>query len=186
MRGEPTFPARRYEELNYEAASSEPRVHTRLFSEKLVVDSNATPVCSTSTASMFGNTDSAGIIDARPILSVTLIDELATQRRQILVAHIASDTGRALDLTIFLMAQNVVFGQNHIPNPSTLKSGAAGFSIVGFRDEGSMASQTIDDQRQRLDTSWAGHKTMTAGSTPSGRSTTKSGARGWRSRSRVR
>lgn len=84
---------------------------------------------------------------------------MATQRRQIPVAHIASDTGLALDLTIFLTAQNVVFEQNHIPNHSTLKSGAAGFPIFGFRDEGSMASQTIDDQRQRLNTSWEGGKT---------------------------
>ena len=44
---------------------------------------------------------------------------------------------------------------------TTLKSSAAGFPIFGFRDEGSMASQTIDDQRQRLDTSWAGHTTVT-------------------------
>ncbi|WP_231564964.1 hypothetical protein [Sphingomonas sp. Ant H11] len=44
----------------------------------------------------------------------------------------------ALDLTIFLMAQNVVFEQSHIPNHSTLKSGAAAFPIFAFRDEGSM------------------------------------------------
>ncbi len=135
---------------------------TRACSEKPVVDPNATPVGSTGNASISGNTGSLSITDARPKLSVTLIDEdLATQRRQILVAHIASDTGLALDLTIFLTAQNVVFEQNHIPNHSTLKSGAVGFPIFGFRDEGSMASQTIDDQRQRLDTSLAGRKTMT-------------------------
>ncbi|MEG8058517.1 hypothetical protein QP150_19295 [Sphingomonas sp. 22L2VL55-3] len=104
----------------------------------------------------------AGDADQGRKLSATLIDELATQRRQILVAHIASDPGLALDLTIFLMAQNVVFEQAHVPNHSTLKSGAAGFPIFGFRDEGSMASQTIDDQREKLNTSWAGLPTMTA------------------------
>ncbi|MEG3162720.1 ParB/RepB/Spo0J family partition protein [Sphingomonas sp. LB2R24] len=145
----------------YIGGDGEPRVHTRLFSEKPVVDPNATPVGSTGNAGISGNTGNADISDAGPKLSATLIDELATQRRQILVAHIASDPGLALDLTIFLMAQNVVFEQNHIPNHSTLKSGAAGFPIFGFRDEGSMASQTIDDQRQRLDTNWAGHTTMT-------------------------
>src|SRR3546814_1496111 len=55
-------------------------------------------------------------------------------------------------LTIFLMAQNVVFEQNYVRNHSTLKSSGAQFPIFGFRDEGSMASQTIEDQRQRLDT----------------------------------
>ena len=104
----------------------------------------------------------AGDTEQGAKLSATLIDELATQRRQILVAHVASDPAMALDLTIFLMAQNVVFEQAHVPNHSTLKSSAAGFPIFGFRDEGSMASQTIDDQRQKLDTSWAGLPTMTA------------------------
>ncbi|GAA0675966.1 ParB family chromosome partitioning protein [Sphingomonas insulae] len=141
----------------YIGGDGQPRVHTRLFSEKPVVDPNAPPKESGGAAGEGLASDA----EQGPKLSATLIDELATQRRQILVAHIASDQGLALDLTIFLMAQNVVFEQAHIPNHSTLKSGAAGFPIFGFRDEGSMASQTIDDQRQRLDTSWAGHKTMT-------------------------
>ena len=142
----------------YIGGDGEPRVHTRLFSEKPVVDPNAPPKESGGVA---GEGD-AGDAEQGSKLSATLIDELATQRRQILVAHIASDPGLALDLTIFLMAQNVVFEQAHIPNHSTLKSSAAGFPIFGFRDEGSMASQTIDDQRQKLDTSWAGLPTMTA------------------------
>jgi len=142
----------------YIGGDGEPRVHTGLFSEKPVVDPNAP---ATGNSGIAGNTDNGDDADSGPKLSATLIDELATQRRQILVAHVASDPAMALDLTIFLMAQNVVFEQSHIPNHSTLKSGAAGFPIFSFRDEGSMASQTIDDQRQRLDTSWAGHKTMT-------------------------
>jgi ParB family transcriptional regulator, chromosome partitioning protein len=141
----------------YIGGDGEARVHTRMFSEKPVVDPNAPPKV---TGGGFGD-DGAGGIDHGPKLSATLIDELATQRRQILVAHIASDPAMALDLTIFLMAQNVVFEQNYVRNHSTLKSSAAQFPIFGFRDEGSMASQTIEDQRQRLDTSWAGHKTMT-------------------------
>ncbi|MET3828101.1 ParB family chromosome partitioning protein [Sphingomonas sp. PvP055] len=141
----------------YIGGDGEPRVHTRLFSEKPVVDPNAPPKESGGAA---GEGD-AGDGDQGPKLSATLIDELATQRRQILAAHVASDPGLALDLTIFLMAQNVVFEQAHIPNHSTLKSSAAGFPIFGFRDEGSMASQTIDDQSQKLDTSWAGLPTMT-------------------------
>ena len=142
----------------YIGGDGEPRVHTRLFSEKPVVDSNAPPKES---GGATGDGD-AGDAEQGPKLSATLIDELATQRRQILAAHVASDPGLALDLTIFLMAQNVVFEQAHIPTHSTLKSSAAGFPIFAFRDEGSMASQTIDDQRQRLDTSWAGLPTMTA------------------------
>ncbi|MEG3178807.1 ParB/RepB/Spo0J family partition protein [Sphingomonas sp. RB3P16] len=142
----------------YIGGDGEPRVHTRLFSEKPVVDPNAPPKES---GGATGDGD-AGDGEQGRKLSATLIDELATQRRQILAAHVASDPAMALDLTIFLMAQNVVFEQAHIPNHSTLKSSAAGFPIFGFRDEGSMASQTIDDQRQRLDTSWAGLPTMTA------------------------
>ena len=142
----------------YIGGDGEPRVHTRLFSEKPVVDPNAPPKES---GGATGDSD-AGDAEQGPKLSATLIDELSTQRRQILAAHVASDPAMALDLTIFLMAQNVVFEQAHIPNHSTLKSSAAGFPIFGFRDEGSMASQTIDDQRQRLDTSWAGLPTMTA------------------------
>ncbi len=141
----------------YIGGDGEPRVHTRLFSEKPVVDPNAPPKKS---GAATGDGE-AGDAEQGPKFSATLIDELATQRRQILVAHVASDPGLALDLTIFLMAQNVVFEQAHIPNHSTLKSSAAGFPIFGFRDEGSMASQTIDDQRQKLDTSWAGLPTMT-------------------------
>lgn len=144
----------------YIGGDGEPRVHTRLFSEKPVVDPNAPPKAPGSAAGN-GSGEGDGNFEQGPKLSATLIDELATQRRQILVAHIASDPAMALDLTIFLMAQNVVFEQSHIPNHSTLKSSAAGFPIFNFRDEGSMASQTIDDQRQRLDTTWAGHKTMT-------------------------
>lgn len=141
----------------YIGGDGEARVHTRMFSEKPVVDPNAPPKV---TGGGNGD-DGAGDTDHGPRFSATLIDELATQRRQILVAHIASDPAMALDLTIFLMAQNVVFEQNYVRNHSTLKSSGAQFPIFGFRDEGSMASQTIEDQRQRLDTSWAGHKTMT-------------------------
>ncbi|MBB3983163.1 ParB family chromosome partitioning protein [Sphingobium fontiphilum] len=140
----------------YIGGDGEARVHTRMFSEKPVVDPNAPPKV---TGGGNGD-DGAGDIDHGPKLSATLIDELATQRRQVLVAHIASDPAMALDLTIFLMAQNVVFEQNYVRNHSTLKSSGAQFPIFGFRDEGSMASQAIEDQRQRLDTSWAGHKTM--------------------------
>lgn len=140
----------------YIGGDGAPRVHTRLFSEKPVVDPNAPPTVSDCPE----GDHIGGGGDQGPRLSGTLIDELATQRRQILVAHIASDPAMALDLTIFLMAQNVVFDTINVASHSTLKSGAASFPIFSFRDEGSMASQTIDDQRQRLDTSWAGQPTM--------------------------
>ena len=145
----------------YIGGDGEPRVHARLFSQKPVVDPDAQPTVSGGRAGDGAGGDPDTDVDRGPKLSGTLIDELATQRRQILVAHIASDAGLALDLTIFLMAQNVVFAHSHVPDHSTLKSSAADFPISAFRDEGSMASQTIDDQRQKLDTSWAGYATMT-------------------------
>ncbi|MBB4087549.1 ParB/RepB/Spo0J family partition protein [Sphingomonas carotinifaciens] len=142
----------------YIGGDGEPRVHTRLFSQKPVVDPHAPP--KVAGGSDGSGADGGGDSSAGPKLSGTLIDELATQRRQILVAHLASDPAMALDLTIFLMAQNVVFANCHISDHSTLKSSASDFPIFSFRDEGSMASQTFDDQRQRLDTTWAGYQTM--------------------------
>lgn len=131
------------------------RVHTRMFSEKPVVDPNAPVV-----VSPIGGADD--VVEQGVKLSATLIDELATQRRQILVAHLASDPALALDLTIFLMAQDAVFANNYVRSHSTLKASPSQFPIFAFRDEGSLASQTIADQRQALDTSWAGHDTMSA------------------------
>jgi ParB family chromosome partitioning protein len=142
----------------YIGGDGQARVHARLFSEKPVVDPNA-PAGKPSGKG--GDAGSDGDeADHGPKLSATLIDELATQRRQILVAHLASDPAVALDLTIFLMAQDVVFSTSTIRDHSTLKAGAAQMPILTFRDEGSLASQTIEDQRQQLDTSWAGHTTM--------------------------
>lgn len=144
----------------YIGGDGEPRVHTRLFSEKPVIDPNA-PV-----GKPGGQAGGAGSepeeVDQGPRYSATLVDELATQRRQILVAHVASDPAIALDLTIFLMAQSIVFATSYVRDHSTLRSEAAQFPIFAFRDEASMASQTIEDQRQHLDTSWAGHTTMSA------------------------
>lgn len=140
----------------YIGGDGQARVHTRMFSEKPVVDPNAP----SAPASTGNDGDGDGNVDQGPKLSATLIDELATQRRQILVAHLASDPAVALDLTIFLMAQSIVFANNYVRDHSTLKASVAQFPIFAFRDEGSMASQAIEDQRQHLDTSWAGHTTM--------------------------
>ena len=142
----------------YIGGDGQARVHARLFSEKPVVDPNAPTGKPTGNAGNTGNGEEEA--DQGPKLSATLIDELATQRRQILVAHLASDPAVALDLTIFLMAQDVVFANSYIRDHSTLKASAAQMPIFTFRDEASMASQTIEDQRQHLDTSWAGHTTM--------------------------
>lgn len=142
----------------YIGGDGQARVHARLFSDKPVVDPNA-PAGKPSGKGGDAGTD-GDEADHGPKLSATLVDELATQRRQILVAHLASDPAVALDLTIFLMAQDVVFSTSTIRDHSTLKAGTAQMPILTFRDEGSMASQTIEDQRQQLDTSWAGHTTM--------------------------
>ena len=142
----------------YIGGDGQARVHARLFSERPVVDPNAPAGKPSGSAGNVGNGEDEA--DHGPRLSATLVDELATQRRQILVAHVASDPAVALDLTIFLMAQDVVFATSYIRDHSTLKAGAASMPILSFRDEGSMASQTIEEQRQHLDTSWAGHLTM--------------------------
>ena len=143
----------------YIGGDGQARVHTRLFSEKPVVDPNA-PAGKPGDGA--GDVGAGDQVDQGPRFSAALVDELATQRRQILVAHLASDPAVALDLTIFLMAQDVVFSGSYVRDHCTLKASAAQMPIFAFRDEASMASQTIDDQRQHLDTSWVGHDTMTA------------------------
>src|SRR3546814_18216514 len=112
--------------LSYIGAEGAALVHHRMFSEKPVVDPNAPPKV---TGGGNGD-DGAGGIDHGPKLSATQIDELATQRRQILVAHIASDPALALDLTIFLMAQNVVLEQNYVSHHRQKKrrGGKEGYS----------------------------------------------------------
>ena len=142
----------------YIGGDGQARVHTRLFSEKPVVDPNGAIERPGGNPGITGNAPDEA--DHGPKFSATLIDELATQRRQILVAHLASDPAVALDLTIFLMAQGVAFATSYVRDHSTMKASAAQMPILAFRDEGSMASQTIEDQRQHLDTSWAGHTTM--------------------------
>ena len=143
----------------YIGGDGQVRVHARMFSEKWVVDPSAPTGKPDGGA---GDTGSADEVDHGPRYSAALIDELATQRRQILVAHLASDPGIALDLTIFLMAQDLAFTSSYVRDHSTLKASPAQMPIFAFRDEASMASQTIEDQRQHLDTSWVAHDTMTA------------------------
>jgi ParB family transcriptional regulator, chromosome partitioning protein len=143
----------------YIGGDGQVRVHGRMFSAKPVVDPNAP---SGKADGVAGGTGGIDEVEQAPKYSAALIDELATQRRQILVAHLASDPGIALDLTIFLMAQDLAFAGSYVRDDSTLKAGAAQMPISAFRDETSMASQTIEDQRQHLDTSWLGHDTMTA------------------------
>ncbi len=143
----------------YIGGDGQVRVHAKMFSEKRVVDPNA-PVAKP--GDVAGDAGVADEADYGPRYSAALVDELATQRRQILVAHLASDPAVALDLTIFLMAQDVAFTSSYIRDHSTLKASPAQMPIFAFRDEESMASQTIEDQRQHLNTSWVVHHTMTA------------------------
>src|SRR3546814_10827785 len=99
-------------------------------------------------------------VDRGPKLSATLIDELATQRRQILAAHVASDPSLALDLAIFLMANRVVYHASYVRDHTTFRTPAASLPIFSFRDEERLASHTLDEQRQALDTRGAGMPTL--------------------------
>ncbi|MCP1471920.1 ParB family chromosome partitioning protein [Sphingobium sp. OAS761] len=128
-----------------------PRVHSRLFSERAIRQ----PGEASDPGKPEGKANAAR-------LSATLIDELATQRRQILSAHVASDASFALDLAIFFMAHRTVFAGGYVRDHSTLQAAHASFPIVGFRDEGSAASNALADQRQGLDVSWAGGATLSA------------------------
>jgi len=126
-----------------------PRVHSRMFSERAIrqtgVDDIPEAPSGKGAASRF---------------SATLVDELATQRRQILASHVASDPAFALDLAIFLMAHRAVFAGGHVRDHSTLQANAASLPIASFRDEGSAASILLAEQRQTLDVSWAGGNTL--------------------------
>jgi ParB family transcriptional regulator, chromosome partitioning protein len=128
-----------------------PRVHSRLFSERAIHQ----PGDASEPGKPEGKANAAR-------LSATLIDELATQRRQILSAHVASDASFALDLAIFFMAHRTVFAGGYVRDHSTVQAAHASFPIVGFRDEGSAASNALADQRQGLDVSWAGGATLSA------------------------
>jgi ParB family chromosome partitioning protein len=138
----------------------EVRVHARLFSEKPVIDPSAPKAPDAPAAD--GTAVDTAEIDHGPKMSAALIDELSTQRRQILVAHLATDPGLALDLSIFLMAQKIVYPHAFLEDHSTLKAEHASFPMFGFRDEGSLASAQIEEQRLGLDQSWAGYDTMSA------------------------
>ena len=135
----------------YLAPDGSPRVHSRMFSERAIrqAGEDAEP-----------EAPSGKVAASR--LSAMLVDELATQRRQILAAHVASDAGFALDLTIFLMAHRTVFASSYVRDHSTLQAAAASFPIVSFRDEGSAASNVLTEQRQALDVSWAGGNTLSS------------------------
>jgi ParB family chromosome partitioning protein len=127
------------------------RVHTRLFSERPIrsapVDGPRKP-------------DEDDLPDTGAKLSVTLMDELATRRCQILAVHVASDPALALDLSIFLMADRIVYSNACIDYGIDVSARGAAFPIPNFRDEGSTASIELEDLRQALDTSWAGFPTM--------------------------
>lgn len=143
----------------YIGPDGDTRVHTRYFSERPVVDPNAPVQEGSGRGDALGDEgEAASGNDAS--FSARLIDELATQRRQILVAHLASDPALALDLTIFLMAQKVVSPLLSRSDHTTLRAEEASFPIGTFHDEDSLASQTIGEQRQALDQSWAGYPTM--------------------------
>jgi ParB family transcriptional regulator, chromosome partitioning protein len=135
----------------YLAPDGTPKAHSRMFSERAIrqAGDDAEP-----------ETPSDKGAPAR--LSATLVDELATQRRQILAAHVGSDAGFALDLAIFLMAHRAVFAGSYVRDHSTLQAGAASFPIASFRDEGSAASNILAEQRQGLDVSWAGGQTLSS------------------------
>ena len=143
----------------YIGQDGETRVHTRFFSEKPVFDPNAPAPTGKGGLDGAAGPDDDETVQG-PKLSATLTDELATQRRQILVAHLATDPAMALDLTIFLMAQKIVHAHSYLQDHSTLKAEGASFPIVAFRDEGSLATETLEEQRQALDQSWAGYPTM--------------------------
>lgn len=127
------------------------RVHTRLFSER--------PIKSTAVGGA-GKPDADDLPDTGVKYSVTLMDELATRRCQILAAHVANDPALALDLSIFLIADRIVYPSACIDYGISVTARPAELPIFNFRDEGSMAANSLEELRQALDTSWAGHPTM--------------------------
>jgi ParB family chromosome partitioning protein len=134
----------------YISPDGELRTHARMFSERPI-----------KTVSVGGQPNEEDKPDTSGKLSVALMDELATQRTQILAAHVASDPALALDLSIFLMADQIVYSSAYIQYGISVTARPADMPIPKFRDEGSTASNALEDQRQGLDTSWAGYPTMT-------------------------
>src|SRR3546814_18136143 len=56
----------------------------------------------------------------------------------------------ALDLAIFLMANRVVYHASYVRDHTTFRTPAASLPIFSFRDEESLASHTLDEQRQEI------------------------------------
>src|SRR3546814_4806310 len=58
------------------------------------------------------------------------------------------------------MANRVVYHASYVRDHTTFRTPAASLPIFSFRDEESLASHTLDEQRQALDTRWAGLPTL--------------------------
>jgi ParB family chromosome partitioning protein len=115
------------------------------------VDSGATASSDASAAS--GTPSSAGTADKPKPLSRALVDELAIQRRDLLVVHVAADPGLALDLATFVMIDRDAVHSSE-RGGSSLMAVAPSDPVFGFETPEAKATiaraKTVDE----LDRSW--------------------------------
>lgn len=89
----------------------------------------------------------------KPAISQRLADELAMMKSELLAAHVASDPTFALDLGIFIMAENAVGPMHGLGLPSDLRASAPTAPVHGF-ESGAQAATLWQDIDAGLDRSW--------------------------------
>lgn len=131
----------------YIGRDGQPRVHDGLFSEKRL-----------NRPADRSDADTPSNKHAPSTISQTLVDELATQRRQILAMHIAENQAVALDLAIFLLASSESHRGYELG--TTLRAPMASNPIAGFGGNETSAATALDEKRASLDRSWQDRDTV--------------------------
>lgn len=90
---------------------------------------------------------------ARAAMSQRLVDELAMQRRDVLVLHVASDPALALDLFVFILADADTYRWSSSPG-LTIRGSASSGPAHGFEAKDAAATAAIAELRGGLDESW--------------------------------
>ena len=130
--GKPVLHHQRYAEAPIEGVTERPMIATRYTPDRPATRANK----------------EAG-------LSQQLVNELAMQRRDVLAAHVAHDTGFALDLAIFLMADEQQTYLDREKPGSTLIARAATGPESNFHTPKATATCSMATTKEGLETSWA-------------------------------
>ena len=130
-----------------------PRLHSAFYAER--AETPPEPAVGDAAAGEPAETDKPAALSQR------LVEELAMQRRDILAAHVAADPDFALDLAIFLMADQQT-GYRSERVGSSLRAAKPQDPVIGFKTPDAAASIERDRQLAALDRSWADGESLAA------------------------